>query len=315
MSKLIIFDTETTGLNEEDKIIQVGAIVVDLKDSQYSKVYDELCSSDILIKPEAMATHGIRQKQIEGKVSFSGTDFIKELNQLNNEENYLIAHNLDFDLAMLQKEGFENKLQLIDTLQCAKHLFEIGDKINGYKVPNHKLQTFRYMMFTQEEEDTEAKKYGVEIKAHDAIGDVVILKMFFRKLFIQTPKKINDIESTAKKFKVFDEFKDVATLLIKKIEALKTSKTIEEQTNDIMNILNLLTKVPAEVKTINFGKYKGKTIEEIDKNDQGYIDNYLYKEEKKKKDSNDPQFNKDMFYTLELVRKNRNTSSKDRINF
>lgn len=273
MAKLIIFDTETTGLDDKDRIIQVGAIVVDSKDLTYAKAYDELCSSDKPINIEAMSTHGIRQVQLEGKPSFAESEFFHALKQLNNEENYLIAHNLDFDLGMLKKEGFENKMQLIDTLQCAKHLFEIGDEIYDYKVPNHKLQTFRYMMLSQEDEDVEAKKYNVEIKAHNAIGDVVILKLFLRKV--------------AEKVKEKYEIKDYA---------------------GIMNKLVELTKLPAEVKVINFGKHSGKTVIEIEAKDSGWID-WLFKEQKKQKKSNDPKFNKDIFYTLEKVIQNRNHKS------
>jgi len=279
MSKSIIFDTETTGLDAEDRIIQVGAITVDSRDKEYSVLHNELCSSDIPIKIEAMSTHGIRQVQVEGKPSFKESDFFKHLNELNNEENYLIAHNLDFDLGMLQKEGFENKMQLVDTLQCAKHVFEIGDEINGYKVPNHKLQTFRYMMLSQKNEDEEAEKYGVKIKAHDAIGDVVILKLFLREL--------------AKKVMQKYELKNYIEIMNKMVE---------------------LTKLPAEVKVINFGKHSGKTVLEIEAIDSGWID-WLYKEQKKQKESRDPKFNKDLFYTLEKMRNNRNGNSGNSINF
>lgn len=272
MSKSIIFDTETTGLDEEDRIIQVGAITVESNDKEYSVFYNELCSSDIPIKIEAMSAHGIRQEQLNGKPSFKESDFFKHLNELNNEENYLIAHNLDFDLKMLQKEGFENKMQLIDTLQCARHMFEIGDEINGQKVPNYKLQTFRYMMLKQDEEDEEAKKYGVEIKAHDAIGDVIILKLFLRKLSEKVKQKFN----------------------------LKLTK-------DIMDKMVELTKLPVEIKIITFGKYSGKTVADIKAEDPGYID-WLYGAEKKKLEMNDPKFNKDLFWTLDKVKNEKKGS-------
>lgn len=245
MSKLIIFDTETTGIEEEDKIIQVGAIIADLKDKEYSKVYDELCSAKdgIAIKIEAMATHGIREEHIKGKPLFSETNFLKELNQLNNSENYLIAHNIDFDLKMLSKEGFENKLKLIDTLQCAKHLFTVGDEINGYKLTNHKLQTFRYMMLSQDEEDIEAKKNGVEIKAHDAIGDVVILKLFLRKLFLEIVKR----------YKI----------------PLANSLEIMEKMVELTK-----TPIPPEKVILTFGKHKGKSVKEIHPIDRDWLNWY-----------------------------------------
>ena len=78
MAKLIIFDTETTGLNEEDRIIQIGAIISELGNPNYfEEPYNELCSTDIPIKIESISIHGIRQKDIDGKPSFLETKFRK----------------------------------------------------------------------------------------------------------------------------------------------------------------------------------------------------------------------------------------------
>lgn len=265
MSKTIIFDTETTGIQSDDRIIQVGAISIDSRDRNYHKVFDELCSTTKEISIGAMATHGIRDIELEDKPTFVETEFYRYLLQNNSNENYLIAHNIEFDLSMLQREGFENHMQVIDTLQCIKHLYEVDEEVNGYRVPNHKLQTFRYMLFSKDDEEREAHKYGVEIKAHDAIGDVVILKLLVREIY----KKIMDRYSI---------------------------KGHEE----IMQKMVELTKEPVEVKVINFGKHSGKTISQIEQIDSGWID-WLYREQKKQRDSSDPKFNKDLFYTLEKI--------------
>ncbi|SFV54624.1 Exonuclease [hydrothermal vent metagenome] len=270
MSKTIIFDTETTGIQSDDRIIQIGAISIDSKDRDYRKVFDELCSTTKPISIDAMATHGIRDIELEGKPPFVETEFYKYLLQNNQKENYLIAHNIEFDLGMLEREGFKNSMQLIDTLQCIKHLYEIDDEINGYRVPNHKLQTFRYMLFTKDDEESEAHKYGVEIKAHDAIGDVVILKLLLREIYREIMSRYN----------------------LKEYEAIM-QKMVE------------LTKQPVEVKVINFGKHSGKTISQIEQIDSGWID-WLYREQKKQKDNSDPKFQKDLFYTLEKIVDSRN---------
>jgi DNA polymerase III epsilon subunit-like protein len=287
MSKLMFFNTETTGVNEEDRIIQVAAIVAELDNKDYyERHYDEICSSSEPIKIEAMAVHGIRQEKLNNKPPFSETEFKKRFDQLNNPENYLIAHNIEFDKKMIEKEGYENniKFQLIDTLQCAKHMYEIGEKLERnnltYELPNYKLQTFRYILISEEEEKLEAKKLNIEIKAHDAIGDVLILKLFFKRLYLR----------------------------IKKHFKLESSK-------EVLNKMVELTKKPAIVKKINFGEHKGKTLEEIESltipNKWGkptgpsYID-WLYREQCKSKENNDPKFDRDLHYTLKQIIDNRN---------
>lgn len=232
MPKFIIFDTETTGLEEEDRIIQVGAIVIDKNRELVGKgVYNELCSTTPKIKIEAMATHGIRQEYLEEKPLFLHTEFYTALNELNSEKNYLIAHNLPFDFKMLKKEGFVSKFKEIDTLRCAKHVYEVDEEINGYGLPNHKLQTFRYILLSEKEEKELAKKLECEIKAHDAIGDVIILRLFMGKL----------LSRVSKKYQI--DNKNIVDLMDKMVE---------------------LTLTPVlYTRPMKFGKYKGETLTKI----------------------------------------------------
>ena len=223
MTKYILFDTETTGNQAEDRIIQVGAMVVGSKGEV--EVYDELCSSEVAIKVEAMEVHGITPEVIEGKAPFSSTRFFNDLSGLNQEQNYLIAHNISFDLGMLEKEGFENRMKLIDTLRCAKHLFP--------DAPYHRLQYFRYALGLYKEEQQEADKYGITIKAHDAIGDVLVMKLFLSQLVAKVKEQYRGVNPMVK---------------------------LEE-----------LTRTPVMMKTFKFGKYKGEAIADIARSDAGYI--------------------------------------------
>ncbi len=263
MAKVIIFDTETTGFEEKDKIIQIGAIIVDTNNKEYYEKFDELFSADIPIKIEAMEIHGIRNEHIKNKPKFKDSKFWNILNKLNSNENYLVAHNLDFDLSMLKKYGFNNKFKLIDTLQCSKHIFEINEQITSiYKLSNYRLQAFRYLLLTKNEENEEANKCGVEIKKHNAIGDVIILKLFLRKLYIKVQKKY-------------------------KLNGIK----------NILDKLVDLTKEPAKIKILNFGKYKGKGIGAIYQENPNYI-KWLYKEQEKAKNNNDKKYDKNLYHTL-----------------
>ena len=222
MAKYIILDTETTGAGENDRIIQLGYMVLGGKEME---VYNEFCSSEVPISYGAMEVHNITPDMIEGKLTCKETEAYKRLLELNTPDNYVIIHNAVFDIGMLEKEGFTLKMKLIDTLRCAKHIYADEEA--------HRLQYFRYKMGLYKEEKAEADKLGIEVKAHDAIGDVLTLKLFLSELR----------KSVQEKF--------VGENPVEKMVAL--------------------TKEPIFIKTFRFGKYKGKELVDIAREDAGYL--------------------------------------------
>lgn len=222
MAKYIILDTETTGASEQDRIIQLGYMVLEGKDIE---VQNEFCSCEIPISIGAMEVHGITPEIIKDKVKCIETKAYQRLQELNVDENYMIIHNAPFDVGMLQKEGFELKMKLIDTLRCAKHIFEDEEA--------HRLQYFRYKFEIYKDEKAEAQKLGIEIKAHDAIGDVLVLKLFLTKL------------------------REAVTIKFPNVNPVE--KMVE------------LTKLPVLIKTFKFGKYKGQNVSDVAKQDPSYL--------------------------------------------
>ena len=126
---------------------------------------------------------------------------------------------------MLKKEGFVPQMQVIDTLRVAKHLLPDEEA--------HRLQYFRYKMELYKEEKKEADLLGIEIKAHDAIGDVLVLKLLLSRLKELTTAQFQGINPVA--------------------------KMVE------------LTATPILIKSFNFGKYKGKTLQEVASSDAAYL--------------------------------------------
>jgi DNA polymerase III epsilon subunit-like protein len=223
MPHYILFDTETTGNQPKDRIIQVGALIV--KSRQETEVINELCRTDVPIAIEAMEVHNITPDVIEGKPPYAATHFAQRIEELNRAENYLIAHNIDFDRGMLEKEGFTSHYKQIDTVRCARHL--LAD------IPYHRLQYLRYALELYKDEQAEAHTLGITVKAHDAIGDVLILKLLFSRLVQEARAQFPDDNPV--------------------------DKMVE------------LTQTPVMIKTFKFGKYKGQSIEEIAHTDSNYL--------------------------------------------
>ena len=223
MAYYVLFDTETTGNQEDDKVIQFGAMIVDQKGKV--EAFDELCSTNVDIKLEAMEVHNITPDLLINKPKALETSFYKRLEELNTNENYLIAHNISFDMGMIKKEGFVNQYQLIDTLRCAKHLYP--------ELPYHRLQYIRYALELYKVEAAEAAKHNITIKAHDAIGDVLVMKLFLTKL-------------VGKCREIYPDYNPIEKLVD-------------------------LTRTPVFIKTFKFGKHKGKDIESVAREDAGYL--------------------------------------------
>jgi len=223
MAHYILFDTETTGNQEADRIIQIGAMVIYSK--EHIEIFDEFCSPPVPIRFEAMEVHNITPDMIEGQPPYSETAFSQKVEALNKAENYLIAHNIAFDLGMLEKEGFVNHYTLIDTVRCAKHLLP--------ESPNHRLQYLRYALELYKTEAQEAQKLGISLKAHNAISDVIVMKLLLSKLVALTQEYFPGVNPMQK--------------------------------------MAELTQTPVLMKQFKFGKYKEREIEEIAQEDIGYL--------------------------------------------
>jgi len=235
MTKQLYLDTETTGISDSDRIIHLGFMVVD-SNSNDIEVHNGFCLPDVPLSISAMETHHVTPDQLVGKPSCIDMSEYKRLLELNNDENILIIHNASFDLKMLEKEGFKNEFQVVDTLRCAKHLYA-DEKA-------HRLQYLRYSLGLYKNEKKEAEKLGIEIKAHDAIGDVLFMKILTSALLKQVAIQ----------------------------QAGYGSDSDSRSDSDLMQILVNLTNTPVLMtKPLAFGKHKGKTIQEVAKTDAGYL--------------------------------------------
>ena len=232
MSKLIFFDTETTGNTENDFLVQIAY--------KYNKEsFNGLYKPPTKIPPEASAVHHITNKMLENKPFFKESGDLPLIKKLFEDENsVVVAHNAPFDLMIIKKEGIEPK-KFICTLRVARHLDNEG------KIDRYNLQYLRYFL-----------DLDVEATAHDALGDVLVLEKLFERL----------------KNKMMQE------------ENLDENKVIEKMIE--------ISSHPSLLRTFNFGKHNGKTLEDVARIDRGYLEWMLAQ----KLESD--QIDEDWIYTL-----------------
>lgn len=100
--KYVILDTETTGLDRNDEIIEIAIIDMDGNELVNTRIFTEK-----EISYEAYCVHGISKESLVGKPT------IKELNNKLKEifkgRNVLI-YNDSFDVGMLYRSGFEGEI-------------------------------------------------------------------------------------------------------------------------------------------------------------------------------------------------------------
>jgi DNA polymerase III epsilon subunit-like protein len=239
---IIFFDTETTWIIKDDlwntlsnwDLIQIAYRKVE----NWVKTDENLFfNTDTEIEIWAIAIHGIYKKLLIEKSDWK---------YLNDEQRKIlsdvfkqwvsIAHNLDFDIDVLNNSNIELWEWLIDTLKVAKVLWSEWVLVNNNgRTPEYvNLQYLRYFFELYEINDS---NWNTETTtAHDAFWDVVVLENVFYKLFkiIKDKLNIND--------------------------------------NEVLEIMQEMTKKEfILIETMRLWKYRWKTFEEVAKIDKWYL--------------------------------------------
>lgn len=168
MPKLVFVDVETTGLEERDRICEIALIGIENEEVYASS---SLCKSSKKIDIAAMALHHITNEMLKGAPSCSESSTYVCLQENNMQDNVLIGHNINFDIKMLEKEGFSPEFQLVDTLRCVKSLIP--------ECEIFQLQYLRYELLLYKDEEALAKSLGVDINAHRALSDTLHTKLLY----------------------------------------------------------------------------------------------------------------------------------------
>ena len=127
MERLVVLDTETTGLDVDDghKIIEIGCVEI-LGRTITSNFYHQYINPKRQIDEKAFEVHGISNEQLRNEPSFDEIieNFIEYISN-----STLIIHNAPFDMAFLKAEyesahhdqgELVNNRKVIDTLKLAR---------------------------------------------------------------------------------------------------------------------------------------------------------------------------------------------------
>ena len=147
--KLIVLDTETTGLEVDQghRVVDIGAIV--LKDRKKTNEYfQSYVNPERLIDREAQEIHGISNEQLEKEPKFSeiAESFLEFV-----QDSVLIIHNAPFDLGFLNTElqrassnypKLEEICEIEDTLVLARKKFpgrrhKLDDLADRYEIEGY----------------------------------------------------------------------------------------------------------------------------------------------------------------------------------
>jgi len=210
-NNFIFLDTETTGLGPDDRLCQCAYIYQDTE-------YNELFKPSVEISVEAQSISHVTNRHVADKPAFDGSQMQKHLIEtFKNQEVIMIAHNAKFDMGMLARDGVQVN-RFIDTHKVAQALDTEG------VIPRYNMQYLRYYLDLQVE--------GAQ--AHDALGDVLVLKALFERQF---------------------------------------EKAIEKQGGEAEAVawMEHVSTMPNFVHTFAFGKYKGQKTKDVAARDKGYL--------------------------------------------
>ncbi len=122
----VVLDTETTGIGEGHKIIEIGCI--ELIDRKFTgRQYHQYVNPQRLVDPEAMEVHGITDEFLLDKPLFGSVanDFIEFITGAQ-----LVIHNAPFDVGFMDREfaqlnGYPKTVDIctvLDTLVLARKM-------------------------------------------------------------------------------------------------------------------------------------------------------------------------------------------------
>lgn len=170
----VILDTETTGLTNSDRIVEISIIEM-IDGTKTGRRYHKFLNPEVNITKKAIEIHKITNEKVENCPKFP--EVVEEIIKFIGDAT-IIAHNSNFDMRMINNEfercGWKkyDKTRFIDTLEIARYLFP--DQKN-----NQDALCERFKLNNSNRAET-----GV----HSAVEDTALLYQIYQK-FIKLLKE------------------------------------------------------------------------------------------------------------------------------
>ncbi len=166
-TRYVVLDTETTGLTADDRIIEIGAILLEHR-RPVKTFHTYINPENRNSHPDALRVHGIEDKFLKDKPKFS--DIHNKFLDFVNDST-LVIHNAAFDMRFLQAEldrvaypvALSKLCPVCDTVALARKKFP-GQKCNL---------------------DALCRRFGIDIShrtMHGALKDADLLVKVFLQL-------------------------------------------------------------------------------------------------------------------------------------
>ena len=126
----IIFDTETTGLdNREDRVIEIGGVELENQFPTGRTLHIFINPGSRKVHPDALAIHGITDEFLKDKPPFA--DVVDEILEFFGDARW-VAHNATFDMGFINAELARLSMppilpeRVVDTLSLARRKHPMG---------------------------------------------------------------------------------------------------------------------------------------------------------------------------------------------
>jgi DNA polymerase III epsilon subunit-like protein len=188
--KVLIFDTETTGLPEGKNpsiyetqkwphIIQLSYIVYDSETNDIVTLEDDYISIDdnVVIQPGSQIIHNISREMLTDR-GIPIEQALEKFNKFSDMSDLLVGHNVSFDKRMVIVEGIRNKIRIHkhDTYCTMKNSVELC-KIQRFW-PNGDTY-FKYPTLSELHNELFQK---IPKNTHNALIDILICMRCFVKI-------------------------------------------------------------------------------------------------------------------------------------